>query len=116
MSYFNESKLKKQGVVVNMAPKWNGRELTTIVTIGEKKFKTNMGLSNGGSEKQAYVLGNEGWSYFLSLGEIGLSNISISKAVGEYEVSYVSSESERKAWAEYATQKMVEEIASIFAS
>jgi hypothetical protein len=116
MSYFKESKLKKQGVVVNMAPKWDGRKLTTIVTVDGKKFKMNMGLSNGSGSMQAYVLGNEGWSYFLNIGEIGLTIDDIAKAVSVFEVSYVSSESDRKAWAEHATQKMVEEIASIFAS
>jgi hypothetical protein len=97
-----------------MGPKWSGRTLTTIVTVKDSKFKVSMGLSNGGGSKNASILGKDGWSYFLNIDEIGLSHEEISKAVSYYDVSYVSEEAIRKAWAEYATQKMIEEIASIF--
>jgi len=106
---------KIQGVTVKMDPRWDGLYLTTVVEIAGIKFKSSVGLVNGGGNKRIMILGTTGWELFLTLDEIGFDYASANAHAGLSNVSYVSDEKYRKLWAEYGVSELVSETAKIFA-
>jgi len=85
-------------------PTWNGTYLTSIVEIDNKKFKTKVGLANGGGIHSIYILGGNGWEQFLTATELNIKKT----------CSYVSDEHERKEYATTATKKLVQATKKVF--
>ena len=88
-----------------LSPSWDGTTLTTIILVNEQKFKIKCGLANGGGYKDAYILGVDGWAYFLSTFEIGFKN--------ENEISYVSSEENRQEYAHKMSKALIKAVEKV---
>jgi len=87
---------------------WDGKVLTRIVKTSDNRFKIKAGLSNGKTDRHVLILGITGWSVFLLLEEVGSVNENLN-------VSYMSDESERLAWANECSNILKEKLEWIIA-
>ena len=95
-------------VITLLKAEWDGQSLSETVKCDGRRFKIVTGLRNGGGENRVYILGNDGWAYFLNKADVSIEETVCNNA------SYVSNASERLYWAENLNKVFKKAIAKVF--